>query len=45
MGLSQVEPLVLNLPNVLLGIEATGFPLIIRVKLKLIKEIILVYPQ
>ena len=44
MGLSQVKPVVPNLPNVLIGIAATGFPLIIHVKLRLIKEIIFVYP-
>ena len=40
MCLSQVEPAVPNLPAIQLGIAATDFPLIIRVKLRLIKEIV-----
>ena len=44
MCLSQIEPMDSDIPIIPLGIEATKFLLAVRVKLRLIKDIVMVYP-
>jgi len=44
-GLSQADSLIPHVPGIQLGLEATCYSLFIRVKLKLIREILLVFPS
>jgi hypothetical protein len=41
---SQIEPVIPDIPNIPLGVMATSIPNVVRIKLRLIKEIVLVYP-
>jgi len=44
-GLSHTYPVIPKVPGIQLVLEATCYSLLIRIKLKLIREILLVFPS
>jgi hypothetical protein len=43
VGQSQIEPVIPEIPVIPLGLAATNIPNAVRIKLRLIKEIVMVY--